>query len=399
MSIEKLTTRQLAHISTPGKYGDGGGLYLQVTKKLVKSWVFRFRRDGVEHFMGLGPLHHVHLKEARKKAGKARKMLAKGFDPLQARRSQNTQEKVSPPNHKTFDECAQEYIESHKAGWKNPKHLAQWENTLMTYASPCFGKRDVREIDTARVLQALTPIWETKTETAARLRERIARTLSFAATRGYREGDNPARWAGHLQELLPPPSRLKKVRHHPAIPYREIAGFFRRLGEEKGLGAPALAFTILTVARTSEALMARWTEMDFASRLWIIPGERMKSARPHRVPLSEAALAILRRQAGLHPVWVFPGKKRDGALNASILRDTLGRMNRADVTVHGFRSSFRVWAAERTTYPKEIAELALAHRLGSQVEEAYQRSDLLARRRDLLRDWALCCMEGVDPHP
>ena len=396
MSIEKLRARQLTHISQPGKYSDGGGLYLQISKTLVKSWVFRFRRDGVEHYMGLGPLHRVHLKEAREEARKAREMLAKGIDPLQAR---DTQNQVFLSGNKTFDECVAEYIESHKAEWKNPKHLAQWENSLSTYASPCFGKRDVREIDTALVLQALTPIWETKTETAARLRERIARTLSFAATRGYREGDNPARWAGHLQELLPRPSRLKKVRHHPAIPYREIAGFFRRLAEEKGRGAPALAFTILTAARTSEVLLARWTEMDFASRLWTIPAERMKAAREHRVPLSEAALAILRRQAGLHPVWVFPGKKGDRALNASILRDTLGRMNRADVTVHGFRSSFRVWAAERTTYPKEVAELALAHKVGSQIEEAYQRSDLLERRRDLLRDWAICCMEGADPRP
>ncbi|MDR0672999.1 MAG: integrase arm-type DNA-binding domain-containing protein [Zoogloeaceae bacterium] len=396
MPIEKLTTRQLARISTPGKYGDGGGLYLQVTKKLVKSWVFRFALNGVEHYMGLGPFHAVHIREAREKARKVRTMLTQGVDPLQAR---ETQDPVFLQGNKTFDDCVAEYIESHKAGWKNSKHLAQWKNSLLTYVSPCFGKRDVREIDTALVLQALTPIWETKTETAARLRERIARTLSFAATRGYREGDNPARWAGHLQELLPRPSRLKKVRHHPAIPYWEIAGFFRRLAEEKGCGAPALAFTILTAARTSEVLLARWTEMDFASRLWTVPAERMKSAREHRVPLSEAALAILRRQAGLHPVWVFPGKKSDGTLNASILRDTLGRMNRGEATVHGFRSSFRVWAAERTTYPKEVAELALAHKAGTQTEEAYQRSDLLEQRRDLLRDWALCCMEGVNPRP
>ena len=399
MSIEKLTACQVIRILNPGKYGDGGGLYLQVTRTVVKSWVFRFSLDGVEHYMGLGPLHGVPLKDAREEARKARAMLAKGIDPLQARRMQKTQEKVSPSRHKTFDECARDYIESHKAGWKNPKQVVQWKNSLQNHASPCFGKLDVREIDTARVLQALTPLWATKTETALRLRERIERVLSFAAILGYRGGDNPARWPGHLQELLPPPSRLKKVRHHPAMPYREIAGFFSRLGREQGLGAPMLAFTILTAARTSEVLMARWTEIDFDERVWTIPPERMKSARQHRVPLSGAALAILRRQSGLHPVWLFPGKNKDGASNTSILRDTLRRMNRADVTVHGFRSSFRVWAAERTAYPKEIAELALAHRVGSQVEAAYQRSDLFEQRRDLLRDWALWCAGGADPRP
>ena len=399
MSIEKLTARQVVRILSPGKYGDGGGLYLQVSKTLVKSWIFRFSIDGIEHYMGLGPLHLVRLKEAREEAHKARAMLTKGIDPLQARRMQNTQDKVPLSSNKTFDECAKEYIESHKVGWKNPKHVIQWQNSLTRYASPCFGKVDVREIDTALVLQALKPLWATKTETASRLRERIARVLSFAAILGYRGGANPARWQGHLQELLPPPSRLKNVRHHPAIPYQEIAGFFSRLGMEKGLGAPALAFTILTAARTSEVLRARWTEMDFEALIWTIPGERMKSAREHRVPLTEAALAILRRQAGLHPVWIFPGKKKDSAFNLSILRDTLRRMNRADVTAHGFRSSFRVWAAERTAYPKEIAELALAHKVGSQVEAAYQRSDLFERRRDLLRDWARWCTGCADPRP
>ena len=400
MSIEKLTAQQVDHILTPGKYGDGGGLYLQVTKTLVRSWVFRFCINGIEHYMGLGPLRLVCLQEAREEAHKARAMLTQGINPLQARRMQDGQDTVLPYNNKTFDECVMEYIENHKVGWKNPaKYAIQWENSLARYASPCFGKVNVCEIDTPLILQALKPIWTTKTETASRLRERIERVLSFAAILGYRSGANPARWRKHLQELLPPPSRLKKVRHHPAIPYQEIAGFFSRLGMEKGHGAPVLAFTILTAARTSEVLMARWTEIDFKTGIWTIPGERMKGARQHRVPLAEAALDILRRQAGLHPVLIFPGRKKDHAFSISILRDTLRQMNQADVTAHGFRSSFRVWAAEQTTYPKEIAELALAHKVGSKVEAAYQRSDLFERRRDLLRDWAHWCAGCVDPRP
>ncbi|MDR1424122.1 MAG: integrase arm-type DNA-binding domain-containing protein [Azoarcus sp.] len=396
VSIEKLTPRQLAHILKPGRYSDGGGLYLQVTRMLVKSWVFRFEIAGAEHYMGLGPLHAVTLKEAREEARKARALLARGIDPMRAREEKG---RACASGNRTFDECVAEYIASHKEGWKNPKHKAQWRNSLLTYASPHFGKTDVREITTPLVLRALTPIWATKTETASRLRERIERVLSFAATCNYRDRDNPARWQGHLQELLPKPSRVRGVRHHPAMPYGEIAAFFAALAADAGLGIPALAFTILTAARTGETLAARWEEIDFEARIWLIPAERMKGGRPHRVPLADAALAILRRQLGLHPVWVFPGKKKGRTLDASILLDTLERMNRGDVTVHGFRSSFRVWAAERTEYPKEMAELALAHKLGAAVEEAYQRSDLFERRRALMRDWARCCLEGVDPRP
>jgi len=391
MAIEKLTASKVARISKPGKYGDGNGLYLQVTKTLVKSWVFRFQMNGIEHYMGLGPLHAVNIREAREEAHKIRACLVRKIDPFQYRKTIVAMNKSNNKHDKTFDECVIEYIAHHKHGWKNIKHLKQWENSLRTYASPYIGKMFVRTMTTAHVLEILEPIWATKTETASRLRERIERVLSWAAVCGYREGDNPARWNGHLQELLPKPSRIKIICHHPSIPYQEIGEFFRRLNAQKNIGARALEFTILTACRTSEALYARWQEIDFQQRIWIIPGERTKNRRPHRVPLTDAALKILHALQGEHPDWVFPNRERNRPNHESIMLDLLRKMNRFDITVHGFRSTFRVWAAEKG-YPRELAELALAHKLASVVEEAYQRSDLFERRRVLMQDWSDWCV-------
>jgi len=397
MAIEKLSTTKILRISKPGKYNDGNGLYLQVTKNLVKSWVFRYQMDGHEHYMGLGSIYAVDIKGARKKAQKARECLARKTDPLQERATVVAKDKKRNERNKTFDECATEYIELHKHGWKSIKHLKQWESSINTYASPYFGQVFVREISTALILQALEPIWVTKTETASRLRERIERILSWATIGDYRDGENPARWDGHLQELLPKPSRIKIVRHHPSIPYQEMSGFFKLLNAERSIVARALEFTIFTACRTSEALRVKWQEIDFAQRVWTVPAERMKGGRVHRVPLAEAPLEILGALKGLHPDWVFPNLRRGLPYCETAMFALLRKMKRPGITVHGFRSAFRVWAAEQTNYPKEVLEMALAHKQATIVEEAYQRSDLFGRRQALMQDWAGWCIRPHSP--
>ena len=389
--IEKLTALKVARLSKPGRYADGKGLYLQITKALVKSWIFRYERDGKERYMGLGATHTVGLAEAREQARDARVCLAGGKDPLGVRNALVVANKVEQLSNLDFDRCAADYIKSHKEAWKNEKHQKQWETSLSTYVSPHIGKLHVRRIDTPLVLKVLQPIWKTKTETASRIRERMERVLSWAAKQGYREGENPARWHGHLEELLPKPAKLKKVRHHPALPYRETGAFFDGLRLQKGIGARALELTVLTACRTGEVLGAQWTEIDFKARVWVVPPERMKNGKEHRIPLVDAALDILKKLRGLHPVLVFPGAREDKMLSSMSMLTVLRRMNRADLTVHGFRSTFRDWAAEMTQYPKELAELSLAHTVGNAVENAYRRSDLFERRRALMQDWAAWC--------
>jgi integrase len=393
--IEKLTRRKIARLTRPGRYGDGGGLYLQVARGGTKSWVFRYKRRGTERNIGLGALHRVGIKEARASARRARAQLALGGDPLQERLLGDGHPQA---NDKTFDECAIEYIASHRSGWRSDKHARHWEQSLADYASPHFGRLHVRNIGTAHVLRALEPIWTAgRIETASRLRGRIERVLAWAAISGYREGDNPARWKGHLQELLPPPARVRKARHHPSMPYQDIAAFFGQLMAREGTAARALAFTILAACRSAEALGARWEEVDFVHAAWTIPPERMKAGKPHRVPLTPAMLGILRAQQGLDPQWAFPGARPGRSLSKDALLAVLRRMG-TKATVHGFRSSFRVWAAERTGCPKEVPELALAHAVGSAVEAAYQRSDLFERRRALMQSWGEWCM-GAENTP
>lgn len=389
--IERLTALKVTKLSKPGRYADGKGLYLQITKALVKSWIFRYERDGKERYMGLGAIHSVGLADAREEARKARALLSRGKDPLEARNAELMASKAERASNLDFNSCAAEYIKSHQEAWKNDKHRKQWEATLRTYASPHFGRLHVRRIDTPLILKALQPIWKTKTETASRVRERIERVLSWAALRGYREGENPARWHGHLEELLPKPAKLKKVQHHPALPYRQVGQFIADLRAQPGIGARALELTVLTACRTSEVLGAKWTEIDFKARVWVIPGERMKNGKEHRVPLVDAVLDILKRLQGFDPVMVFPGAKEDKTLSTMTMLAVLRRMIRGDLTVHGFRSTFRDWAAEMTEYPKELAELSLAHTIGNAVENAYRRSDLFERRRGLMEDWAAWC--------
>ena len=383
MPTEKLTLRQIAKLTRPGRYSDGRGLYLQVTRQGAKSWIFRYERAGVERYKGLGPLYLVDLRSARAAALEARAQLARGIDPIAG---------CAPQESKTFDECMLAYLARHHARWASDKHRKQWKSTLRTYVSPSLGDLDVRLIDTAHVLHVLEPIWTNKTDTASRLRERIERVLAWAAISGYRAPENPARWRGHLQELLPPPSRLKKIRRHPSMPYPELASFIQHLRTKPGCAARALEMTILSACRSSEVRQAQWTEFDLQRAAWTIPAERMKSRRVHHVPLTGPMLDILGHQRGLDPTWVFPGAMPDKPINESSMLATLKRLGYTE-TVHGFRASFRTWAAEQTRYPKEVAELALAHAVGSAVERAYQRSDLFDLRRALMRDWAKLCNE------
>jgi integrase len=339
--------------------------------------------------MGLGALHTVSLNEARIAAHRVRSRLALGFDPIQDRLLGGRPK----ANDKTFDECVAAYISRHCKGWRSVKHAQQWEQSLRDYASPHIGRLHVRSIDTAHVLQALEPIWVARIETASRLRSRIERVLAWATISGYREGENPARWKGHLQELLPPPAKVREVRHYPSMPYQEIGAFLRQLTTRKGDAARALAFTILTACRSAEAREARWEEIDLGEATWTIPPKRMKAGKAHRVPLTAAMLGILRGQQGRDAAWVFPGKKPGSPLSGDAILAVLRRMG-VGVTVHGFRSTFRVWAAECVDCPKEVPELALAHAVGSAVEAAYQRSDLFGRRRALMQAWNDFCMDA-----
>ena len=362
----------------PGMYADGGGLYLRVTDNGTKNWVFRFMLNGRPRWMGMGPLHTVRLAEARNRAAGFRLQRHDGIDPIDARRAERLETRLNAAKALTFKECAARYIASHRAGWRNPKHAAQWEATLATYAEPVMGGLSVQAIDTALVLKVLEPIWTTKPETAGRVRGRIESILDWAKVRGYRAGENPARWRGHLDKLLPARSKVRRVEHHAALPYAELPGFLVSLREQEGIAARALEFAILTAARTGEVIGARWSEIDLLEKTWTVPAARMKAGREHRVPLSARALAILEEmQPHRHAEdgFVFPGAKLGRPLSNMAFLMLLRRMGRDDLTAHGFRSSFRDWAAERTNFPSEVAEMALAHTVGRQG-----RGRLSARR-------------------
>jgi integrase len=378
----------------PGMYGDGGGLYLRVTDEGAKNWVFRFMLNGRARWMGLGPLHTVNLAQARKRAGEHRLQRHDGIDPIEARRAERLQARLDAAKVVTFKECAESYIKSHRAAWRNDKHAAQWEATLATYAEPVIGKLSVQAIDTALVLKVLEPIWTTKPETAGRVRGRIEAVLDWAKVRGYRVGENPARWKGHLDHLLPARGKVRKVEHHAALPYAKLPGFVEALRKQEGIAARALELTILTAARTGETIGARWNEIDPLDKSWTVPAERMKAHREHRVPLSPRALAILEEMhAHRHGdgSFVFPGGKAGKPLSNMAFLMLLRRMDRGDLTAHGFRATFKTWATDRTGVHNEIVEAALAHVVGSKVEQAYQRSDRFEKRRRLMQQWATFC--------
>ena len=381
---------RVARASKPGRYADGGGLYLQVSRSGTRAWIFRFMRNGAARHMGLGPLRDVSLAEARTKAGECRKLLLSGADPIEQRRAMRLKAKFDTPDTMTFKQCAERHIDAHEAGWKNAKHRAQWKSTLATYAYPAIGALSVAAIDTALVLKTIEPIWGTKPETAGRLRGRIEAVLDWARARGFRHGENPARWRGHLDKLLPARRKIARVKHHAALPFAEIPAFMSELRARAGISARALEFAILTATRTSETVNARWSEIDTTAKLWTIPAERMKAGREHRVPLSARSLQIIE---GLprEGDFVFIGAYAGRPLSNMSLLSTLRRTGRGDLTTHGFRSTFRDWCAERTAYARDVAEMALAHAIKDQTEGAYRRGDLFEKRRRLMSDWAKYC--------
>jgi len=384
----RLSALAVSRLKEPGMYADGGGLYLQISRSLTKSWIFRFSLNGRAREMGLGPLHTVSLLEARELALQARKLKHRGVDPIDLRQTERSAKSLEEARAVTFKQAAQAYIEANAAGWKNAKHAAQWKATLATYAEPVFGHLGVAAIDTTLVLKAIEPIWTTKPETASRLRGRIETVLDWATVRGFRQGENPARWRGHLDKLLPSKAKIRTVEHHPALPYQEMPAFMRLLSEQAGVGARALEFAILTAARTGEVIGATWAEIDIPTATWTIPKDRMKAGKDHRVHLSEGALQVLRSVTPLRTSdYVFPGGKADRPLSNMALLATLKRMNRTDLTAHGFRSTFRDWAAEVTDYPSDVVEMALAHTVANKVEAAYRRGDLLEKRKGLMGDW------------
>lgn len=397
---QRLSALQVSKLTKPGLYGDGGGLTLQITLAGVKSWLFRYMISGKAYGMGLGPTHTVSLAEARQKALSARKLILDGINPLSAKKQDQVATALANARMMTFDQCAEAYVSAHKAGWKNAKHANQWTNTLSTYASPIFGKLPVAEIDTGLVVKCLAPIWETKTETASRLRGRIESILGWATTSGYRTGENPARWKGHLDNLLATISKTSRTKHHPSLSWQRMNEFISALRARDGVSARAVEFAILTACRSGEVRGARRSEFDIDKKIWTIPAERMKAGREHEVPLSDAALALLKSIPESGDI-LFAGTKGQPLSDMS-LTAVIRRMNGDDrpiwtnangdsITVHGFRSSFRMWAAETTSYPREVAEHALAHQLPDAVERAYQRGSQFAKRASLMAEWALYC--------
>jgi integrase len=392
-AMGRLTALKVERAKQPGMYADGGGLYLQVTEGGA-SWIYRYMLNKRARAMGLGPFPLYSLAEARALAQDARRLRHQGIDPIEARRAARAQTRFDAAKAMTFQQCADRYIAAHRAGWRNGKHAAQWEATLATYAGPIIGRLPVQAIDTALVMKVIESLWATKPETASRLRGRIERILDWAKVRGYRAGENPARWRGHLDHLLPARSKVRKVEHYAALPYAELAGFLVALRKQQGIVARALEFTILTTARSGETRGARWSEFNLSDKTWAVPGERMKASREHRVPLSTRALAILEEmqahRAG-EDGFVFLGGKQGKPLSDMAFSMLLRRMGRGDLTAHGFRSTFRDWAAEQTNYPNHVVEQALAHVIGSKVEQAYRRSDLFEKRRRLMQQWGAFC--------
>jgi integrase len=397
----KLSAVEIAKAKGPAVLHDGGGLYLRVKGTGAKSWVFRFQLDGKRRDMGLGPFPDISLAEARGKATERRKLRHDGIDPLDARAAQRRAQRVSDAKGRTFRECAVEFIEKNRAGWRNAKHRQQWENTLATYVYPTLGELPVSAIDAGLVVQVLDPIWNTKPETAGRVRGRIEAVLDAATVRGFRQGPNPAQWKGNLAHILPARRKVRQVEHHAALPIDDMPEFLAALRGREGMSARALEFAIFTVARTGEAMGARWGDIDLDGRVWTVPAARMKAGREHRVPLSDAALvglnkvrplALMRDGEPDPAAPVFPGMRRALPLSGAAMLRLLRRMDHpGNPTIHGFRSTFSDWAAERTNYPREVVEMALAHAVGNKVEAAYRRGDLFDKRRQIMNAWARFC--------
>lgn len=407
----------------PGRYYDGEGLWLYVTDT-SRKWVLRYTWNKRAREMGLGPTARVSLAEARAAAEKHRvrlrqvqaaaaDRLADGADPAEVAKVIAQADPIdarrklrvvlgSGVEEYTFEDVANKYMEAHQAEWKNPKHREQWMNTLTGYVYPIFGKKPVSAVDTGLVMRVLEEIWTEKTETASRVRGRIEAVLDYATARGWRSGDNPARWRGHLEHMLSKKAKVQRVEHHAALPWAKVGTFMESVSQASGIGATALRFLILTAARTGEVVGAQWREIDMDAAVWTVPAARMKAGREHRVPLSEPALAILREMAekrtgSADTDFVFPGQRPKRPLSQMAFSMLMRRLGYGDLTVHGFRSTFRDWCGESTNYPRELAEAALAHTLKDKTEAAYARSDLLDKRRSLMAAWGAFCSRPEAP--
>ena len=398
----RLSARAVQTQTAPGYYADGAGLYLQVKStssqgpetRVSRSWLFRYKHDKRSNWMGLGSVREITLAQARQRAAACRQLLALGKDPIVERDGARDIEvervRVQKKPSMTFEQCAQSYITAHRDGWRNAKHALQWESTLRLHAGPVIGKMAVEDVELRHILLILEPIWRERTETASRVRGRIESILDWATVRSLRSGDNPARWRGHLDQLLAMPSKLKKVEHHSALPLADMPAFMRALSQQEGMGARALRFTIFTAARSGEVRGATRGEIDIENKIWSIPGQRMKAGRDHRVPLVDAAISVLPNPLPDDPLaLLFPAPK-GGTLSDMTLTAVMRRM-KVPAVPHGFRSTFRDWCAERTDFPREVAEMALAHAVGDRVEAAYRRGDLFDKRRQLMTLWAQHC--------
>ncbi|GAN79029.1 tyrosine-type recombinase/integrase [Acidocella aminolytica] len=388
---KRLSALGINALTKPGTYGDGDNLYLRVRPDGSKSWLFRYKLANKANWMSLGPLRDVPLAEAREAARKLRNQIRDGINPLEQRRERQTL--ATNADGRTFDAVAGLYIEAHRAGWKNEKHAAQWASTLKTYASPVIGNMSVGSVGLDEVLRILRPIWQEKPETASRLRGRIEAVLDYAGVHGWRKGDNPARWTGYLDQVLPAKTKVSAVVHHAALPWADIPAVWEQLTAASSTSALCLRFLILTAARSGEARGARWNEIDLAAKVWTVPAARMKAKQEHRVPLSDNAIAILEVMQPLQSKpdgLIFPGGAPGKPMSDVALSKALAAVAEG-FTVHGCRSSFRDWCAETTNYPREIAETALAHTNKNKVEAAYLRGDHFEKRRQLMAAWARHC--------
>lgn len=389
--IHRLTSAQIQKLSKPGWYPDGQGLYLQVSQSNTKSWVYRYEKDGKERRHGLGSYTTNTLEVARISASQCRQLRNDGYDPIDFKRQQLDDTKIRAIDFKT---CALSYIESHKLSWKSSKHETQWRNSLETYAYPIIGNLTVEKIDTRMIMNVLEPIWFDTTETATRVRQRIETVLDWAKVKGYRSGENPALWRGHLNTLLPKRSKIQKVNHYPAMPYVDLPDYFCSLRNTNTTAARVLALTILTATRTNEIRQATWSEIDFNKSLWVIPENRMKMGKEHRIPLTPESILILNemKQNKINN-FIFPGVQHHKSIGDSALLNLL-KQTHPTMTVHGFRSTFRDWCAETTNFPSDLAEAALAHSIINQTQAAYERGDKLDKRRLLMNTWSNYCAKS-----
>jgi len=393
--MARLTALQIKNASKRGLLCDGDGLNLQISASgEAKSWIFRFRMDGKYHDHGLGSLKTLSLAEAREAARECRRLRLKGLNPIEERKRRRVAARLEDAKSLTFKDCVEQYVESHEAAWKENRHKGKWLRSLVKYAYPTLGNLPVGQIDVNCVFDAIDPIWRDKNETASRVRGRIETVLDWATVRGYRTGSNPSRWKGNLAHLLPARDKVKKVQHMKSLPYADLPNFYKDLSERSTPASIMLRFTILTAARTGDVRFAVWDEIDFDKNIWVIPETRMKSEKEHRVALSTEAVNILKEQKKkCVNNFIFPGPIKDKAFSENAMLTVLKDMNlKGKATVHGFRSTFKVWASEQTEYPNEVSEFALAHVQGNKVQEAYKRTDLLEKRVPLMESWAKFCL-------